>query len=50
MEMINQPQKYGQKNKFLDKSSGVMTGPLNMSNNIITHLANPTDNRDAINK
>ena len=27
-----------------------MAGPLNMSNNKISHLANPKDNRDAINK
>ena len=37
-------------NKFLDMSSGVLAGPLNMSNNKSTHLANPTENRDAINK
>ena len=30
-------------NKFLDKSSGVLAGTLNMSNIKITHLANPTE-------
>ena len=33
--------------KFLDKSSGVMAGSLNMSNNKITHLATATANGDA---
>ena len=38
-------------NKFLDKHGGDATvGPLNMSNNKITHLANPAANGDAINK
>ena len=31
-------------------SSGGLAGPLNMSNNKITRLSNPTDNRDALNK
>ena len=35
-------------NKFLDKSSGVMAGSLNMSNNKITHLATVTANEDAV--
>ena len=35
-------------NKFLDKSSGVMAGSLNMSNNKITHIATVTANRDAV--
>ena len=38
----NQPApKIWSENKFLDKSSGVMAGSLNMSNNKIAHLANP---------
>ena len=37
-------------NKFLDKSSGVMAGPLNMSNNKITHLANSTSDKDAVSR
>ena len=36
------------RNKFLDKSSGVMAGPLNMSNNKITHLATATANGNAV--
>ena len=44
----NQPAtKIWSENKFLDKSSGVMARPLNMSNNKIIHLANPTDDKDA---
>ena len=36
----NQPAtKVWSENKFLDKSNGVMAGPLNMSNNKITHFA-----------
>ena len=47
----NQPAtKIWSENKFLDKSSGVMAGPLNMSNNKITHLASATQVGDAINK
>ena len=47
----NQPAtKIWSENKFLDKSSGVMAGPLNMSNNKITHLAKPTDDKDGVNK
>ena len=47
----NQPAtKVWSENKFLDESSGVMAESLNMSNNKITHLANPTVNGDAINK
>ena len=45
----NQPAtKIWSENKFLDKSSGVMAGPLNMSNNKITHLATATANGDAV--
>ena len=45
----NQPTtKVWSENKFLDKSSGVMAGPLNMSNNKITHLATATANGDAV--
>ena len=45
----NQPAtKIWSENKFLDKSSGVMTGPLNMSNNKITHLATATANGDVV--
>ena len=45
----NQPAtKIWSENKFLDKSSGVMAGPLNMSNNKITHLAPATANGDAV--
>ena len=43
----NQP---ATENKILDKSSGVMAGPLNMSNNKITNLAKPTDDKDGVNK
>ena len=43
MVIINQLKKNCSENKFLDKSSGVMAGSLNMSNNKITHLAKPTD-------
>ena len=47
----NQPAiKIWSENKFLDNSSGVMTGPLNMSNNKITNLAKPTDDKDGVNK
>ena len=47
----NQPAtKIWTENQFLDKSSGVMAGPLNMSNNKITHLAKPTDDEDGVNK
>ena len=46
----NQPAtKIWSENKFMDKSSGVMAGPL-MCNNKITHLAPATQDRDAINK
>ena len=48
MAIINQLQKFWAENKFLDKSSGVMAGPLNMSNNKITHLATATANGDAV--
>ena len=45
----NQPAtKIWAENKFLDKSSGVMARPLNMSNNKITHLATATANGDAV--
>ena len=45
----NQPAtKIWSENKFLDKSSGVMAGPLNMSNNKITHLVTATANGDAV--
>ena len=45
----NQPAtKVWSENKFLDKSSGVMAGPLKMSNNKITHLATATANGDAV--
>ena len=45
----NQPAtKVWSENKFLDKSSGVMAGPLNMSNNKITHLATATANGDVV--
>ena len=45
----NQPAtKIWSENKFLDKSSGVMAGPLNMSNNKITNLATATANGDAV--
>ena len=47
----NQPAiKIWSENKFLDNSSGVMAGPLNMSNNKITNLAKPTDDKDGVNK
>ena len=47
----NQPAtKVWSENKFLDKSSGVMAGPLNMSNNKIIHLANPTADKDAVSR
>ena len=47
----NQPAtKIWSENKFLDKSSGVMAGPLNMANNKITNLAKPTDDKDGVNK
>ena len=46
----NQPAtKIWSENKFLDKSSGVMAGPLNMSNDI-TILAKPTNDTDGANK
>ena len=35
-------------NKFLDNSSGVMAGSLNMSNNKITYRALATANGDAV--
>ena len=35
-------------NKFLEKSSGVLAGLLNMSNNKITHLAPATQDGDAM--
>ena len=35
-------------NKFLAKTGDVMGGPLNMSNNKIIYLANPTNNKDFI--
>ena len=45
----NQPAtKIWSENKFLDKSSGVMAGPLNICNNKITHLATATANGDAV--
>ena len=45
----NQPAtKIWSENKFLDKSSGVMAVPPNMSNNKITHLATATANGDAV--
>ena len=46
----NQPvTKIWSENKFLDKSSGVMAGPLNMSNNKITNnLPMATANGDAV--
>ena len=45
----NQPAtKIWSENTFLNKSSGVMAGPLNRSNNRITHLANPTSDKDAV--
>ena len=45
----NQPAtKVWSENKFLDNSSGVMAGPLNMSNNKITHLATATANGAAV--
>ena len=37
-------------NKFLDKLNSVMSGNLNLSNNKITHLANPMDSTDGVNK
>ena len=45
----NQPAtKIWSENKFLDESSGVMAGSLNMSNNKITHLSTATANGDAV--
>ena len=45
----NQPAtKIWSENKFLDKSSGVMAGPLNMSNNKITNLPMAAANGDAV--
>ena len=45
----NQPAtKIWSENKFLDKSSGVMAGALNMSNNKITNLPMATANGDAV--
>ena len=45
----NQPAtKVWSENKFLDKSNGVMAGPLNMSNNKITHFATASANGDAV--
>ena len=51
MEIINQPQKNYTDTNFLSLNGDIaMAGPLNMSNNKITHLANPTANGDATNK
>ena len=36
-------------NKFLDKSRGVMAGPLDVSNNKITNLVKPTNSNKALN-
>ena len=45
----NQPAtKLWSENKFLEKSSGVMAGSLNTSNDKITHLATATANGDAV--
>ena len=47
----NQPAtKIWSENKFLDKSSGVMAGPLNMPNNKITHLGNATSGKDGVSR
>ena len=47
----NQPAtKIWSENKFLDKSSGVMAGSLNMSNNKITNVGNPTADKDAVSR
>ena len=47
----NQPAtKMWSESKFLDKSSGVMAGSLNMSNNKITRLAKLTNDTDGANK
>ena len=46
----NQPAtKIWSENKILNKSRGVMAGPLNMSNKI-ADLAKPTDDKDGVNK
>ena len=37
-------------NKLLDKLNSVMSGNLNLYNNKITHLANPMDSTDGVNK
>ena len=51
MEIINQQQKFTQILTFLSlNENSAMSGPLNMFNNKITHLANLIANGDAINK
>ena len=49
METTNQPQKITDTNFLFLNGNSTMAGPLNMSNNKITHLANPTANGNAIN-
>ena len=49
METTNQPQKITDTNFLFLNGNSAMAGPLNMSNNKITHLANPTANGNAIN-
>ena len=48
METTNQPQKITDTNFLFINGNSAMAGPLNMSNNKITHLANPTANGDEV--
>ena len=50
METTNHPQKITDSNFLFVNGNSAMVGPLNMSNNKISHLANPTASGDAINK
>ena len=48
METTNQPQKITDTNFLFINGNSAIAGPLNMSNNKITHLANPTANGDEV--